>query len=135
MQSCEASVPTIAIYQKTKHQETPKCFQSSAKPKIHLLEGNVPSTGKDTYQTKKPSLCLFWEWLSHGAQSKIFLWAGVGGAGGGGYTAVTKDLRILVAYKNCLFPTGGIYYRKTAFSHFGVIPETRMMMQAPFTFF
>lgn len=82
MQSCETSVPTIAIYQKTKHQETPKCFQSSAKPKIHLLEGNVPSTGKDTYQTKKPSLCLFWEWLSHGAQSKIFLWAGVGGLGG-----------------------------------------------------
>ena len=83
MQSCEVSVPTIAIYQKTKHQETPKCFQSSAKPKIHLLEGNVPSTGKDTYQMKKPSLCLFWEWLSHGAQSKIFLWAGVGGLGGG----------------------------------------------------
>ena len=59
---------------------------------------------------KKPSLCLFWEWLSHGAQSKIFLWAGVGGWGGG-YTAVTKDLRILVAYKSSLFPTGGIYYR------------------------
>ena len=80
MQSCEASVPRIAIYQKTKHQGPPKCFQSSAKPKIHLLEGKVPSTGKDTYQMKKPS--LFGEWLSHGAQSKIFLWADGGGLRG-----------------------------------------------------
>lgn len=130
MQSCEGSVPTTAIYLKAKHQEPTKCFQSSAKPKIHSLERSVPSTGKDTYQIKKASLCLSWEWLSHWALSKISM-----GAGGGGYTAATNDLNISVAYKKGWLLAGGIYYRYTAFSLFDFIPETRMMKQALSSFF
>lgn len=82
MQSCEGSVPTIAIHLKAKHQEPTKCFQSSAKPKFRSLERTVPSTGKDRYQTEKLSLCLFWEWLSHWALTKIIP-LGSGGQGWG----------------------------------------------------
>lgn len=93
--------PELQFTRKQSTRGPPKCFQSSAKPKIHLLEGKVPSTGKDTYQMKKPS--LFGEWLSHGAQSKIFLQ--------GRLYCSTKDLRNVVAYKNGIFPADGIYCR------------------------
>lgn len=61
------------------------------------------------------------------------------GRGGWGDLGVrlycNKGSQNLSCYKKGLFPTGGIYYGVTAFSHFGVILETRMMMQAPSTFF
>lgn len=57
-------------------------------------------------------LCVcFGNGLVMGPKVKYSCGRELGRLGGCGYTAVTKDLRILVAYKNGLFPTGGIYYR------------------------
>lgn len=93
MRSCEGSVPTIAILLKAKLQEPTKCFPSSAKPKIRSLEWTIASTGKDRYQTEQPSLCLFWEWLSHWALSKIIPFGGV---------RVGGNVDINLHYKNVL---------------------------------